>query len=142
MKASWTVRGILLVGALGAAFVSGRATAAKEESQRLFELRTYITHEGKLEDLHTRFRDHTNRLFQKHGMELIGYWTPTDEPASQNTLIYVLAHKDLESAKKSWNGFRNDPEWQEAYRKSHENGPIVQKVESTYMVPTDYSPIK
>src|SRR5690606_12578778 len=102
-------------------------SVADDDAGKVYELRTYTTHEGKLEDLHNRFRDHTNRLFEKHGMELVGYWVPMDDPEASNTLIYVLAHKSRDAAEKSFNAFRNDPEWQEAYRKSHENGPLVKK---------------
>src|SRR5258707_3570081 len=77
---------------------------------RVFEMRTYTTHPGKLEALNSRFRDHTTKIFKKHGMENIGYWVPQDEPAHSNTLIYVIAHNSREAAKKSWDEFRADPE--------------------------------
>lgn len=119
------------------------ALAAEEESpSRLFELRIYTTHPGRLEALHKRFRDHTNRLFKKHGMQLVGYWTPAESPESENTLIYILAYPNREARDKSWVAFRDDPEWQEAYKKSHEDGPIVKQVESKFMNPTDYSAVK
>lgn len=133
---------VVVALATGFAFIAGRTTAKEEEKTQVYELRTYTTHEGKLEDLHKRFRDHTNRLFVKHGMRLVGYWTPMDEPASENTLIYILAHDSREAAQKSFEAFRADPEWKEAYAKSHENGPIVEKVVSTFLTPTDYSPLK
>ena len=138
---------ILAAGALlGAGFIVGRVSspAAVEAAQgaRVFELRTYTTHEGKLPALQTRFRDHTVALFTKHGMTNIGYWVPADAPASQNTLIYVLAHSSREAAKKSWDAFRNDPDWQKARAASEVPGPIVSKVESVFMNATDYSPLK
>ena len=107
---------------------------------RVFEMRVYTTAPGKLDNLHTRFRDHTNRLFVKQGMSLIAYWTPNDNP---NTLIYVLAYPSLEARKRSWKAFMADPEWKQAWAASKEKagGPIVTKVESTFMTPTDYSPI-
>ena len=106
-------------------------------------MRTYITNEGKLEALHARFRDHTNRLFKKHGMELVGYWTPQDEKQGKsNTLVYILAYPSREAREKSWKDFFADPEWQAASKKSEENGKLVAKVESVFMNPTDYSPIK
>jgi hypothetical protein len=120
-------------------------TAAPE---RFFEMRTYIAHDGKLADLHKRFRDHTNRLFQKHGMTLVGYWTPLADakgelsPEAANTLVYILAYPSREAREKSWKEFMADPDWQAAYKKSHENGPLVAKVISQYLAPTDYSPIK
>lgn len=139
---------ILAGGALlGAGFLAGRATdpavtleAARQG--RVFELRTYTTHEGKLPALQARFRDHTTKLFEKHGMTNVGYWTPADAPASQNTLIYVISHASREAAKKSWDAFRSDPEWQKARTASEAAGPIVSKVDSVYMNATDYSPMK
>jgi hypothetical protein len=111
-------------------------------------MRTYIANEGKFEDLHKRFRDHTNRLFQKHGMELIGYWTPVADAKgeisdeAQRTLVYILAYPSREAREKSWKGFMSDSEWQTAYKESHKNGPLVGKVISQFLKPTDYSPIK
>ncbi len=109
---------------------------------RVFELRVYTAHDGKLDDLHSRFREKTNPLFVKHGMTLIGYWTPTDAERSGNTLIYVLGHQSREAAKASWQAFREDPEWKAAYAASIENGKLVTKVESTYMKAADYSPVQ
>ncbi len=115
-----------------------------KKETRVFEMRIYTTHDGKLDALHKRFRDHTNRMFKKHGMQLVGYWTPTDEEESKNTLVYILAYPSREAADKSWAAFRADPEWQAVFKKSHEEagGPIVKKVESRFLTPTDYSPIK
>ena len=100
---------------------------------RLFELRTYTTNDGKMADLHKRFREHTNQLFEKHGMTLVGYWTPTEGPDAENTLVYVLAYPDREAREKSWKAFMADPEWQAAYKASHVNGPLVKKVESKFL---------
>jgi hypothetical protein len=116
----------------------------RADEPRLFEMRTYITHPGKLPELHRRFRDHTNRLFVKHGMELIGYWTLADgdDEAKENTLVYILAYPNREARDASWKAFGDDPEWKSAYEASHRNGPLVKKVESRYLNPTDYSPVK
>src|SRR5215204_570718 len=108
-----------------------------ESKTRVFEIRTYTTETGKLPNLLKRFRDHTTKLFEKHGMTNIGYWVPTDEPRSKDTLIYVLAHASREAAKKSWDGFRSDPEWIRARDASEAGGKIVTKVESIYAEPTD-----
>src|SRR3954453_20164016 len=107
----------------GLAMVKTTATAAEEKGkERVFELRTYTAAEGKLDALNARFRDHTNKLFVKHGMELVGYWTPTDEAkGSKNTLIYVLAHASKEAADKSWKAFRDDPEWKAALKESEKD---------------------
>ena len=110
--------------------------------KRVFELRTYTAPEGKLTNLQARFRDHTRRIFDRHGMTSIGYWVPQDAPDSQNTLIYILAHPSREAAKKAWADFQADPEWQKVSAESQKDGRIVTKVVSVFMDPTDYSAIK
>src|SRR5882757_5986735 len=120
---------------------SGSPSVAKDS--RCFELRTYYAAAGKLEELHARFRDHTNKLFVKHGMELVGYWTPADEAkGAKNTLIYILAHASRDAAAKSWKEFQDDPEWKAARAESEKDGKLTTKVESVFMKPTDYSPMK
>jgi hypothetical protein len=110
---------------------------------RAFEMRTYYAASGKLEALNARFRDHTCRLFTKHGMEIIGFWIPTDkEKGAANTLVYLLAHKSREAAKQSWANFGKDPEWQKAHAESEVNGKLVEKVEWVFLGATDYSPLK
>jgi hypothetical protein len=119
-----------------------RAPLARAEEHRVFELRTYIAHEGKMADLHKRFREHTNKLFEKHGMTTIGYWTPTNAPDADNTLVYLLAFPSREARDKSWATFIGDPEWQAVFKASHANGPLVKKVISQILAPTDYSQLK
>jgi len=114
----------------------------KAKEERVFELRTYTCYEGKLPDLLARFRNHTMRIFEKHGMTSIGYWVPQDAPASKNTLIYMLAHPSREAATKNWDAFRNDPEWQKVQKESEANGKIVSNVVSVFTDATDFSPIK
>jgi len=109
---------------------------------RVFEIRTYTTLPGKLDALNARFRDHTTKIFKKHGMQNVGYWVPQDEPAHSNTLVYIIAHKSRDDAKKSWDAFRADPEWQKVQKESEAGGKIVAKVESVFADPTDYSPLK
>ena len=109
---------------------------------RVFEMRTYTSPPGKLADLQARFRDHTIRIFNKHGMTSVGYWVPQDEPRHSNTLIYILSHESREAAAKNWTAFRADPEWVKASTASELNGKIVEKVESVFMDSTDYSQIK
>jgi hypothetical protein len=115
---------------------------ASSSSGRFFEMRTYHTADGKLEALHNRFPQHTNRLFKKHGIEMIGYWTPADAPASKNTLVFLLAYPNREARDKSWQAFTNDPEWKKAAADSERDGKLVTKVDQLFMNPTDYSPIK
>jgi hypothetical protein len=111
-------------------------------SPRVFELRTYTTPEGTLSALKARFKDHTRRIFDRHGMTSVGYWVPEDAPQSQNTLIYILAHPSREAAKKNWADFQADPEWQKVSADSQTDGRIVTKVESVFMDATDFSAIK
>jgi len=108
---------------------------------RCFELRTYTAAPGKLEALNTRFRDHTCALFKKHGMEVVGFWIPTDQGA-EDTLVYMLAHKSREAAKQSWKDFQADPEWIKARTASEVNGKLTEKIESVFLSATDYSPMK
>jgi NIPSNAP protein len=129
----------LFVAAIAYAVSAEDKPAAKE---RFFEMRTYIAPPGKLEALNARFRDHTNKLFIKHGMELIGYWTPTEGPAASNTLVYILAYPNKEAREKAWKAFQEDPEWKAAREASEVNGKLVEKVDSVFLKPTDYSPIK
>jgi hypothetical protein len=123
----------------------GRAhaqTTAAPTDSRVFELRTYTTEPGRLAALEARFRDRTTKLFEKHGMTNIGYWTPVDEPRSENTLVYLLAHESRAAAKQSWEAFINDPEWHQARDASEKDGPIVSKVDSVYLTPTDFSTLR
>jgi len=111
-------------------------------SERVFEMRTYYAHPGKMKALHARFRDHAVKIFNKHGMTSIGYWSPTDPQDAEKRLIYILAFPSQDAAKKSWDAFREDPEWQKARAESEKDGPLVAKVESVFLNPTDYSAIK
>ena len=113
-----------------------------QNAGRVFELRTYTAPDGKLADLHARFRDHTMRIFERHGIKSVGYWVPQDAPAKDNTLVYVISHESREAAKKSWAAFGADPEWQKVSKESQMNGKIVAGITSVYMDATDYSPIK
>jgi hypothetical protein len=113
-----------------------------QSGSTVFELRTYTAPPGKLADLHKRFRDHTTRLFEKHGMVNVGYWAPQDQPLADDTLIYILKHDSREAAAASWKAFLSDPEWHKVRDASEVNGKIVAKVESVFMTATDYSAIK
>ena len=142
------MRRLSMLGLLAVVFAAGfvaRGAVTPLSAQgnaRVFEIRTYTAPDGKLADLHARFRNHTLRIFAKHGMTNIGYFAPQDSPLSQNTLIYVLAHSSREAAKKSWADFQADPEWQKVAADSQVNGRIVTKVESVFADATDYSPLK
>ena len=110
---------------------------------RCFEIRTYYAAPGKLEDLHARFRNHTMALFKKHGMEVVGFWGPTDkEKGSENTLVYVLVFPSRQARDQAFKEFGADPEWQKARGDSEKNGKLVEKVESVILMAADYSPLK
>ena len=135
--------GVFLAGVIvGQLFPAHAAVAQAPGAHPVFEVRTYTAPEGKLEELHKRFRDHTLRIFRKHDMTSVGYFRPQDAPLKDNTLIYVLAHPSREAAKKNWADFQADPEWQKVSTESQVNGRIVSKVESIFADPADYSPIK
>jgi hypothetical protein len=114
--------------------------ASGQSAMTVYELRIYHTYEGKLDDLLRRFRDHTTKLFEKHGIKNVAYWTPTDEPLKGKTLAYVLEHPSREAATANWKAFSADPEWQSVRDKSEANGKIVEKIDSTFLVMTDFSP--
>jgi uncharacterized protein YbaA (DUF1428 family) len=109
---------------------------------RVFEMRTYYAPPGKMSALHARFRDHTCKLFEKHGMTVIGFWSPLDKKESEEVMVYLLAYPSKEAADKAWKAFRDDPEWKAAKEASEKDGPLVQKVESKFLTPTDYSKLK
>jgi len=111
------------------------------KSELVYELRVYHANEGKLDALVARFRDHTDALFKKHGMVSLAYWLPTDEPLKGRTLIYILKHPSREAAIANWKAFHDDPEWIKVSTASEVNGKLVEKVDSTYMKLTDWSPV-
>ena len=117
-----------------------KAAAAEGGSSTVYELRIYHANEGKLDDLLRRFRDHTTKLFEKHGLKNVAYWLPTDEPLKGKTLIYILAHPSREAAATNWKAFQDDPEWKAVRDKSEENGKLVENIDSIYMTLTDFSP--
>jgi hypothetical protein len=137
-KQSWllVVAGLLL----GASLQWVRA--ADTAPARVFEIRTYHTLPGRLDALHKRFREHTLKMFEKHGMTNVGYWTPQDSPAKESTLIYVISHASREQAKANWAAFIADPEWQKIAADSQKDGKIIDRIESAFVDATDYSPLK
>ena len=113
-----------------------------KKGDRVFELRTYTMHEGKLPNILARFRNHTTKLFKKHGMTNVAYWTTVEATGKQPVLIYLLAHKSEEAGRASFDRFRQDPKWVKVRDESELDGKIVEKLESVYMAPTDFSRIK
>ena len=137
-----TLFGFVLV--LAGTLVAQPAPGTPAAGGRVYELRTYTASPGKLDALNARFRDHTCALFQKHGMELIGFWTPTEGPEADGNriLVYILAFPSKEAKVASWKAFQSDPDWIKARTESEKDGKLVEKVESTLMNATDYSAIK
>ena len=118
------------------------SSVAHAQAGKVFEMRTYTAPDGKLEELHARFRNHTMRIFQKHGISNVAYFRPQDSPLKENTLVYLIAHPSRAAAKENWAAFQKDPEWQKVAQESQVNGKIVAKVESVFLDATDYSPMK
>ncbi|MEQ1580355.1 MAG: NIPSNAP family protein [Steroidobacteraceae bacterium] len=132
----------LAVGIAIGSFVSPLSTVQAQSAGQVYELRTYTAPEGKLKALEARFRDDTVRIFNRHNMKSVGYFTPQDAPGSSNTLVYLLAHPSRDAAKKNWDEFRNDPEWKKVVAETEANGKIVEKVESVFLNPLDFSALK
>ena len=140
---------LILAGGLGAAAIAAAQAATPTPGGSLapdsgaFELRTYTAAPGKLEALHARFRNHTNRLFAKHGMKIVGFWVPSDkDKGADNTLVYLRRYPDRAAREKAWEDFRKDPEWIAARDASEANGKLVDNVVSVMLTATDYSPMK
>src|ERR1700694_3626843 len=133
MKHKTIIQTLVALAIFGGGYWSGMS----QTKSRVFELRTYTTNPGKLGDLNKRFREHTLDSFKRHGMTNVAYFTPQDAPLSENTLVYLLAHDSRDAAKKSWDDFRNDPEWKKVAAESEANGKIVDHVVSQFLVPTD-----
>lgn len=130
---------LLLCTALLAAAQTPAPSPSLKATGKFYELRIYHAMPGKLEAVHDRFRKHTNALFVKHGMEIVGFWGPTDrEKGAENQLIYVLAYPSREAREASWKAFAADPEWQAARKASEANGKLVEKADSIYMGEVDY----
>ena len=111
---------------------------AADKDTRVFEMRTYHAAPGKLDALHTRFREHTTALFEKHGIANIGYWVPVEN--ADNLLIYIVAYPTRDAGKTAWKEFMADPDWQKAYKASETDGALVTKVDSLFMNATEFSP--
>ena len=113
---------------------------AMPNSATVYELRIYHVIEGKLPALLARFRDHTIKIFDRHNMRTLAFWTPTDEPQKSNTLVYILQHPSCEAADANWKSFRADPEWISVRDQSDAAGKLVEKIDSTFLSMTDFSP--
>jgi hypothetical protein len=117
-----------------------QAAASHGDDGPVFELREYHANEGKLDALLARFRDHTITIFNRHHIQSIAFWTPTDEPLAGKTLFYILKHPSREAATANWAAFHDDPEWKQVSAASEADGKLVEKIESTFLKLTDFSP--
>jgi NIPSNAP len=131
-----------MLQAIPAAAVISFALVAEPNpnSDAVYELRVYHIAPGRQDDLLRRFREHTMALFEKHGIHNVAYWLPTGEPLKGHTLIYMLRHPSREAADVNWKAFREDPEWVRVKAESEANGPLVEKIDSTFLSLTDFSP--
>lgn len=110
-------------------------------STTVYELRIYHVVPGKMQDLLARFRDHTMKLFANHGIKSVAYWTALDEPVKSSAFFYILEHPSREAAAANWETFQDDPEWKKVKAKFEETGKLVEKIDSTYLTLTDFSPL-
>ena len=116
------------------------ARLAADSSGQVYELRTYTAAPGRGADVVARFREHTTRIFEKHGMVNVGYWVAADaKDGGGDKLIYLLAHKSRDAAKASWKAFSADPEWKEVAKRTTANGQIVAKAESLFLEAADFA---
>ena len=140
----WRFCAIALVSFAAGSLITARLmqiNQVRADSNRVFELRVYHTLPGKVPELESEFRDTISKPLAKHDLKVVGYWVPEDAPAWENTFIFMLAHASREEAKKNWDAFRADPEFQEVLKTEQANK-TVEKIDSTYMRPTDFSPMK
>jgi hypothetical protein len=142
MKSVSVSGAILAMGLVLGASLSRVLAADTPATARVFEIRTYHCLPGRLDALNKRFREHTMKMFEKHGMTNVAYWTFEDSPAKENTLIYVISHASREQANENWAEFNADPQWQKIAADSQRDGKIVERVESVFVDATDYSPLR
>lgn len=133
----------ILVTTFTAGTVVGRATLVQAAGKnRVLEIRTYTTHDGRLPALVERMGHGEGKVFERLGMKPVGFFVAAEAPKSQNTFVYILSHESLEKAKENWAKFRDDPEWKEIRQRSEAAGPIVAKAEAIFVDPTDFSLLK
>ena len=140
-SAGVTVGLVSIAFGLGLVLGMGVRTEAQRENGVL-EIRRYTVNDGKLDALVKRMGGGEAKLFEKHGMKNVFHAVATEAPESQNTYIYVLQHDSRDAAKKSWDDFRNDPEWKSLRAASEPDGSLVGKAEATFVRPTDYSAVR
>ena len=107
----------------------------------VYEHRTYIIPPGRMHDILARFRDHTMALFERHGIEVVGFWVTDIGERSYGELVYICRFSDLNARQAAWEAFRADPEWVEVKARTEANGPIVARVDVKILQATDFSPM-
>jgi hypothetical protein len=140
----WKVCAMVLLSLIAGSLITAclaHIDEVRADTNRLFELRIYHTLPGKVPALELRFRNTASKLLAKHDLKVVGYWVPEGAPDWDNTFIYLVAHSDREEAKKNWDALFADPAFQEMM-KSEQADKLVNKVDVTYMRPTDFSPMK
>ena len=143
-RKGWTLAAVALLSFAAGSLITARlvhVSQVKADNNRVFELRIYHAAPGKLPALESRFRDTASKLLDKHDLKAVGYWVPEDAPAWENTFVYILAHPSREAAKKNWEAMRADPDFQKM-GKSEQTEKLVERVDSTYMRPSDFSAMK
>lgn len=136
----WRLRLVRLVTILGPLAIMTTAVNAHAKDPGLYEMRVYFAPEGKLDALHSRFRDHTCKLFERHGMKNVGYFVP-EGGNPESKLVYFLSYPDRQARESSWKAFLDDPEWKKAHAESERDGKLVARIESRLLESTDYSPV-
>lgn len=140
----WTVLAVAVLSFTAGSLITTRLAHIDEvraDSDHVYELRVYHTLPGKVPALETRFRDIASKLLAKHNLKVVGYWVPEGTPDWDNTFIYVVEHSSRLSAKENWDAMKADPGLQELIR-SEQTNKVVEKIDGTYMRPTDFSPMK
>ena len=129
----------LVLGSLFAMTTTADDKKAAKDT-RVYEMRVYYAAPGKLDALNARFRDHTVKLFEKHGMTNVGYFVPVGDN-KDNKLVYFLSYPSKEARDQSWKAFGADPDWKKAHAESEKDGKLVAKNEQKFLSATDYSPM-
>lgn len=137
-----TVAGLVVAAFAAGVYTGGGAGARAQGTGRVFELRTYTAADGKLQTLSDRFRDRTLTIFEKHGMQAVGAWIPTDAPHSGNTLVFLMEWPNREEADRTWQRFGEDPAWKSLVAETEKDGRLWTKLDRLWMRPTEYSAMK
>jgi hypothetical protein len=136
------IAGLLVVTFTAGLFVGQAALVRAAGKNRVLEIRTYTTNEGRLPALVDRMGHGEGKVFARLGMKPVGFFVAAEAPKSQNTFVYILSHESREKAQENWAKFREDPEWKDIRQRSEAAGPIVAKAEAIFVDPTDFSPLK